>query len=160
MMNLKTSLPRPLKEIPSWLLLVFALAAFLGFLDATYLTLQHYLGLPLPCSVLQGCEKVTTSQYATFLGLPVALLGAINYLFLFMLSVIYFDTKKQVFIKIAAGFTIAGFLATLWFLYAQFFIIGALCLYCVFSALISALLFVIGMTITFCFYGARASDGR
>lgn len=55
-----------------WLVLGFLILGFLGFLDATYLTVKHYLGTPINCSIFEGCEKVTTSQYATVGGVPVS----------------------------------------------------------------------------------------
>jgi uncharacterized membrane protein len=70
--------------IPKWIIFGLIVVSFLGFLDATYLAAKHYLGAPIACSIFEGCEKVTTSQYAAVFNIPVALLGALYYLlFLF-----------------------------------------------------------------------------
>lgn len=142
--------------------LYFALlsVSLLGFLDASYLTVKHFVGTPLPCSVLQGCEEVTTSQYSLIGGVPVALLGAIYYLAIFVLIFLYLNRRVSHFatdngvrenedkpLILAARLTIFGFLASLWFIYLQLFVIKAICLYCMFSAFTSITLFVFGIIV-------------
>ena len=39
----------------------FLVLSFLGFLDSAYLTVAHYRGEAPPCSLLEGCERVTNS---------------------------------------------------------------------------------------------------
>lgn len=146
MTNSETSSPGQLppihKTIRFWLVLVFAVLSFGGFLDATYLAAKYYLGEPVVCSILNGCEKVTSSQYAAIFGIPVALLGSLYYLLIFVLTVIYLDSRNEKFFRLAAGLTPIGFLASLIFVYLQVFVIHALCLYCLISAATSTLLFI------------------
>lgn len=137
----------------------FLPVSFMGFIDASYLSIKHFVGTPLPCSVLRGCEEVTTSQYSVIGGVPVALLGAIYYLAIFALIFGYLRGKRYTssgndstiqknddrMIKMAARLTIIGILASLWFIYLQLFVIKAICLYCMFSALTSSLLFAFGI---------------
>lgn len=145
MTNLETSLNKPSTPILKWLVWLFALFSFAGFLDAIYLAIKHYLGTPINCSIFGGCEQVTTSQYATLWGIPVALLGAIYYLIIFILVVAYLDTKKERVLYFTARLTPVGFLASLWFIYLQLFVIKAICLYCVVSAITSTILFILGI---------------
>jgi len=119
--------------------------SILGFLDAAYLSLEHFLGSVPPCSIVAGCEQVTTSSYATIAGIPVALLGALYYLTILVLAIVYLDTKREILLRVIARLTIVGFVASLMFVYIQLFVIGAICLYCMFSALTSTTLFVLGM---------------
>ena len=126
---------------------IFLILSFIGFLDATYLTVKHYLGEPLNCSLLEGCEQVTTSQYATIFNVPVALGGALYYLFIFVFSIVYFDTKNNRLLSLIPPITIIGLLASGWFIYLQLFVIKAICLYCVLSAASSTTLFILGMFI-------------
>lgn len=123
----------------------FLIVSFIGFLDATYLAVKHYIGGAIPCSITQGCEVVTTSQYAVILNIPVALLGAIYYLIIFVLAVLYIDTRRESIINFISRFTIIGLIASLWFVYLQVFVIEALCFYCLISAFTSLLLFVLGL---------------
>jgi uncharacterized membrane protein len=153
MKSLETSSVRPfhkaqdkrLAVIPKWIIFALIFVSFIGFLDATYLTAKHYLGTPLECSIFEGCERVTTSPYATVFGIPVALLGALYYLFIFILSVAYLDTKRSLFISIIPPFTAMGLLASVWFIYLQLFVIKAICIYCVVSAVTSTALFILGI---------------
>ena len=143
-----TNLEAPLNKsagIPSWLPFCFLIFSAIGFADATYLTVKHFLGTPIPCVILQGCEQVTNSQFAAIFGIPVALLGSFYYLTVLILSVVYLDTRKLLVLKLAAIFTIFGFLASLWFVFLQIFIIKAICLYCMISAVTSTLLFISGL---------------
>lgn len=135
---LSQKIPKPL---PWWMLSI----SILGFLDAAYLTLEHFLNRVPPCSIVAGCEQVTTSVYSIVAGVPVALLGAVYYLFVLMLVIVYLDTKNEIILRVVARLTIIGFVASLAFVYIQLFVIGAICLYCMFSALTSTTLFVLGM---------------
>ena len=56
-----------------------ACLSFLGIGVAGYLTYVHYAGLSPVCGISHGCETVQTSQYASFLHAPVALLGLLSY---------------------------------------------------------------------------------
>ena len=63
--------------------------AFLGFLDAVYLTVLHYKNAIPPCTIAHGCETVLTSSYATIFGIPIALIGAGFYLTVLILLGIF-----------------------------------------------------------------------
>lgn len=136
--------PTQSRKIPNYFVWIFLVLSALGFLDATYLTVKHYLGTPLTCAIFTGCEQVTTSIYSTVAGVPVALFGALYYLALLILIVAYIDTRREVLIEWAAKATILGFLASTVLMGLQFFVIQALCLYCVISATTSTLLFIAG----------------
>lgn len=136
---------KPLTAVPKWLPISFVFFSVLGFLDAAYLTAEHYFRLPLPCSILQGCEKVTTSPYSMFAGLPVALFGAVYYLVVIVLTVLYFDTGKTRLLSFLGRFVFLGLAASLYFLYIQLFVINAVCIYCLGSILTSTALFVLGL---------------
>ncbi|MBI4281010.1 vitamin K epoxide reductase family protein [Candidatus Uhrbacteria bacterium] len=136
----------PSRKLPKWLGWGMIAVSFLGFLDASYLTATHYLGNEIACSILKGCETVTTSSYATWGPIPVALLGAIYYLTVLVLLIAHWDTGRQFPAKLAAYLTVGGFLFSLWFVYLQIWVIGAICIYCMASAISSSLLFIGGMS--------------
>lgn len=122
--------------------ILFAIVSFLGFLDAGFLTANHYFGTPLTCIIVHGCDTVTSSVYSQILGVPVALLGWVYYLTVFLLTIAFIDTKKRVFFDIARMCTVAGFFFSLWFLYVQAFLLHAYCIYCLGSVITSTLLFI------------------
>ena len=123
---------------------LFLLVSLLGFLDASYLTIEHYRGVVPPCAIVDGCETVTTSAYSVLFGIPVALLGAVYYLLITVLSVLYIDTTKELALKTLSRLTILGLLASAYFIYIQGFVLHAWCIYCLGSATTSTLLFIIG----------------
>ncbi|MBI2099978.1 MAG: vitamin K epoxide reductase family protein [Candidatus Vogelbacteria bacterium] len=132
--------PQPRLNWGVWFLLSLALV---GFADASYLTIQHYIGGPLPCSLLKGCQSVTTSSFATIGPVPIALLGAVYYLIIFVLLLAYFDGRGEKFLVWVSRLSEIGFFASVWLVYLQIFVIKALCLYCLTSAASSTLLFLI-----------------
>lgn len=145
------------KLLPKWLILGFILVSFLGFLDASYLTINHYSGTTPDCTLIAGCGEVTTSKYATILNIPVALLGMFYYLTVLITSLLYFDTKNSKIIRIFLPLTSVGFLASAWFVAAQIFIIKSICQYCMLSALTSTILFIFGL-LTLKYYGKKETN--
>lgn len=132
-------------KTPKWLVWGFIIVSFIGFLDASYLTVVHYTGANLICSFLEDCEIVTTSKYSLLFGIPVALLGTLYYLTILIFSLLYFDTKNLILLKIFPALTVFGFLASVWFVYLQIFVIKAICEYCILSAAASTILFIFGL---------------
>ncbi|TSC79294.1 MAG: hypothetical protein G01um101429_529 [Parcubacteria group bacterium Gr01-1014_29] len=135
------------KSISNTLIGGFLLLALIGFADAAYLTLKHYTNAIPPCSLVSGCETVLTSPYATIGSVPISLVGAVYYLALFILTIAYIDSKNVFVLKTAAYFTWVGLLASAGLMALQLFVIRALCLYCIASALTSTLLFILGIVI-------------
>lgn len=124
--------------------LFYLFISSLGFLDAAFLTNQHYTRDPFVCPLFGGCADVTSSVYSEVLGIPVALFGAIYYGVIFCLSLITFLSDNKKFLKLAAGLSIFGFLASLVLVYLQVYVIQKICFYCMMSAVSSTLLFLCG----------------
>ncbi|OGY61032.1 MAG: hypothetical protein A3H06_00965 [Candidatus Colwellbacteria bacterium RIFCSPLOWO2_12_FULL_44_13] len=144
------SLTRDLQRfvIPRLVLIAFFVFSILGFLDATYLTAEHFLSGPVPCSI-GNCETVLTSRYATIFGIPIALFGAFYYLSVFLGLVFYRETKDVRVLRVLSYFTILGFLTSLFLIYLQLFVIHAICIFCMVSALSSITLFALGMYVLY-----------
>jgi uncharacterized membrane protein len=119
--------------------------SLIGFLDAAYLAILHYRGMFLDCGPLMDCDVVMTSPFAVIGGIPLALLGALYYLAILLLTVAYYDRKQTFILRIIANLTILGFLTSLVLLYLQAVVIRALCFYCILSALSATGLFVSAM---------------
>jgi uncharacterized membrane protein len=119
---------------------VVALVALVGLADATYLTVEHLTGQSVRCMVVSGCDEVLQSSYATVAaGVPVAAVGALAYFTVFSLAILaaygYEGARK-----LLAPLVAVMFLATLWFLYLQAFVIRAFCTYCLISATVTTVL--------------------
>lgn len=118
--------------------------AFLGFIDATYLTIEHFMGGIIPCTT-GGCEAVTNSVYATIGPVPISLIGAFYYLSVFVLLILVHQEKKELYYKIFLLIEAGAFLTSLFLVYLQLFVIGQICDYCMVSAGITTSLFVLGL---------------
>lgn len=129
--------------------ILFLVIALIGFADATYLTIQDSLNVIPPCFVASGCETVLTSAWSKIGGIPVALLGALYYLAIVILSGIFLFTKKESVLRITSWGTFLGLFATLWFVSLQLFIIKNICFYCMISAATSITLFIVGSVYIF-----------
>jgi uncharacterized membrane protein len=118
---------------------VTALVSLVGLADATYLTVQAFTGETLSCGGSPDCFRVLGSSYARVGGVPVALFGAVAYfsVFAFATFAAFEYARARTFLILTIG---AMFLATLWFLYVQHFVLHAYCRYCLFSAAITFLL--------------------
>jgi uncharacterized membrane protein len=119
--------------------MTIAVLSLLGMLIALYLTL-YKVGIVgnLSCTV-GSCETVNTSRWATFLGLPVAAWGVAAYVALFALSLAGTSDRlassrriSWLLVAIAAW----SVLFSAWLTYLELFVIRAICIWCVTSALI------------------------
>jgi uncharacterized membrane protein len=122
---------------------VVALVALVGLCDATYLTIEHMSGQSVRCMIVTGCDEVLSSSYATVAGgVPVAAVGALAYFAAFSLAVLAafgYGSARRLLTPLVA----LMFLATLWFLYLQAFVIRAFCAYCLLSAIVTTTLTVL-----------------
>jgi len=100
---------------------------------------QAFTGETLSCGGSPDCFRVLGSSYSKVGGIPVALLGAVAYfgVFTFATFAAFGYARARVLLMLIVG---AMFLATLWFLYVQAFVLHAYCRYCLFSAAIIFLL--------------------
>ncbi len=126
-----------------------AILALLGVLDSVYLLLAK-IGLigGLSCTISHGCDMVNSSSYSEFLGIPVSGIGLAGYLALFVLAIIGVqpgwldDRRPDRMLSLLAG---AGVAFTLYLTYAEIFILGAICQWCVVSQLLILGIFILSL---------------
>jgi uncharacterized membrane protein len=106
-----------------------ALAA-LGLLIGSYLLAARVLGEAPACGPLQGCETVAASQYATVLGIPVALFGVGYSLVLVAASFAWWRLADRRALYLAYGLGLAGILVVAYLTYLELFVINAICVWC------------------------------
>ncbi len=128
--------------LPAWERAVPALLALLaaaGLGVSGYLTYTHWAEQAVACGGLGNCELVQNSEYATLGPVPVALLGAMMYAALGGLALLGFlrppaepDWRVTAFWAIAfAGVAYSAYLT-----YIELFVLEAICVWCVASAVI------------------------
>ena len=128
--------------------MALAVLALVGLLVASYLSLYKlgYLGV-IQCST-GGCEKVQASKYAYFLGLPVAVWGVGAYLAIFVVALLGIQPRwaRERWVALALfGMTAVGVAFTAYLTYLEAFVIGAWCQWCVVSAAIITLVFLLSI---------------
>lgn len=119
---------------PTWLLPASLALSLAGLLVSAYLTYEHFTAnttLACPAGGAVDCAKVTTSAWATFVGVPVALLGVVFFVAALALclpgawrrSGHWWDTARLAWVS-------AGLAMALYLVWAELFRVQAICLWC------------------------------
>jgi uncharacterized membrane protein len=117
-------------------LLVAALLAVAGFAVATYLTVVHYGDQPIACNGIGDCDYVNSSEYASLAGVPVALLGAGAYAAILAASVTAWRSRGPLFLYVAWSVAMASWAFSAYLTYIELYVLDAICVYCVVSAVL------------------------
>ncbi len=119
----------------------------LGILVSGYLSLKRVTGGSLACTRWAQCDLVNSSSYATMGGVPVAFIGLAGYLLLFGLAAVAVlgqgDRRCR---ALQASFLLStgGLLFSIYLTYLELYVIQAVCIWCVASAVIILLLALVG----------------
>jgi uncharacterized membrane protein len=112
--------------------------AVLGLALASYLVYVHYSGSKPVCTTSGACLKVQTSVYSKLDGVPVALIGLIGYIGIF-LSLIVPDRDE---VRLATlGMTVIGVCFSGYLTYREVFTLKTICEECAASAVLMLILF-------------------
>lgn len=127
------------------ILIAIAVVAVLGIADTSYLTNAALRSLPLPCTILDGCNEVARSPYSRVFGVPLSLFGLIFYAAVLALSLMLMlmRARRAPYVLLLRLMGTAGFLLSIYFTYLQAFKIGAFCIYCIASVVFSTLIFAL-----------------
>ena len=126
--------------------MAIALLSLLGLLVSLYM-LAYALGWtgPVICGI-GNCEAVQSSPYARIGPVPVAALGVLGYLFLMGASFVGLQPsspgRRFVPIALLAG-GVLGMVFSAYLTYLEAFVIHAWCQWCVISAIIMAVSFLL-----------------
>ena len=128
-----------------------AVVSLIGVADSVYLTIEHISGRSVRCTIVQGCSTVLSSDYASYRGIPLALVGAVAYFTVFSLATLAaFEYKLAA--KLLVPLVAVMLLVTVWLIYLQAFVIEAFCQFCLLSAAVTLVLSII-------IFFARRSSG-
>jgi uncharacterized membrane protein len=127
-----------------WMAVISLAGLFIGI----YLTLYHYGVIGTLACGASSCETVQTSRYSMFLGVPVATWGAGFYVLMLAITL----ARIQPAFEESGGLTLAtlalatwGVIFTAWLNYLEGFVIHAWCEWCLTSAGLVLLLFVLAV---------------
>ena len=122
-----------------------------GFWVAKHIRDHKTKNTPLVCMVGFDCHTVVHSDYSRFFGMPVEIFGMIYYAlislsYLLFILVPNIPNNMQIDLGgILALISLTSFLFSVYLILVQIFILKKGCSWCIVSALISALIFVLTM---------------
>ncbi len=117
------------------------LGALLGVFASAYLLVDYVFGSGI-CLTGSGCDLVRASDFAYPLGIPMPLLGLVFYL-LAMVMLLAAPPRRVIGLRadaMAAGWSVIGVGVMAFLTIVELFVIGALCSWCLLSAVASVLL--------------------
>lgn len=128
--------------------MIIAALALGGVGLATYLSM-YKLGLigTLACTI-GSCETVNLSRYATLVGVPVAVWGLGFYVSLFLVALAGTTDRfvnAEWVSHVLLAMTAWGVLFSGWLTYLELAVINAICMFCVGSAILVTVIFLIAV---------------
>ena len=106
--------------------------ALIGLAITSYLSYEKLSGGEPTCVIGGGCATVQNSPYAELAGIPLSYLGVITYAILVASALIPGFPGRLVAFIVA----LCGVAFSLWLLYAELFLIEAICPWCVASLIV------------------------
>jgi uncharacterized membrane protein len=122
---------------------LIAFVATLGIGVATYITIADSGGgAPTCLAGGGGCETVANSSYSHIAGINVAVFGIVGYVLLLVSAFFANDAARFGGFAVALG----GFGFSIYLTYLEIFTIEAICQWCVASAVLMTILFLLNAT--------------
>ena len=124
-----------------------ALLALLGIGISGYLSYTHWTHSTVVCTGFHSCDYVQQSDYATLGGLPIAFLGLLLYAGILAGALVARGGTAPASLAGLAVFTLAlaGALYSAYLTYVELFVLHAVCLWCVASALTVTAIFALAV---------------
>ena len=118
-----------------------------GLADSVYLTWIKLVDQEIMCAGVGGCDVVNTSKYSEISGIPIALIGAGAYLVILLLLVIehrsnFLQENSALYVF---GLSLVGTMYSGYLTYLEIAVINAICPYCVLSAILMSVIFVLSI---------------
>lgn len=128
--------------------MVVSALALIGAFVALYLTLYKLGAIgALICNIGQ-CETVNTSRWSRFAGFPVAMWGVAYYLVLFAVATLGVTPRRATTPWVSNALVLLagwGVLFSAWLTYLELFVIHAVCVWCVTSAVLVTVAFIVSL---------------
>lgn len=125
---------------------VLIVLSLLGMTVTAYLMIQHYANIENSfCNVndFVNCDRVNKSIYAEIFGIPVSVLGFLTYTVLFVFSAFVNGGLFNKLLGTATLFTGFGLVFSLVLSYIEFFVLRAICIFCVIQQILILIIFII-----------------
>lgn len=142
------TLGRELPGLPPGSRVLIPILSVLGLGVALYLTYVETTNVAAVCGPVGDCNAVQASPFATLFGfLPVGLLGALGYVGI--LAAWFVARSNGTYGRIAAlvvfGMALFGVLFSIYLTYLELFVIKAVCIWCITSAVLMAAILILSV---------------
>ena len=121
--------------------------AVIGLIDSIYLSWEKIFHVEVFCGGSGDCQTVANSPYSEIAGIPIAFLGVGVYIVI--IALLYLEGRgtfwRQNSPLIIFGLTLAGTIYSIFLTYLEIAVIYAICPYCVISAVVMTLLFIVAI---------------
>lgn len=120
---------------------LISILSVLGIIVSLYLTYIHFTqGHAAFCAAGSECDTVSQSGFSMVMGIPVAAIGVAGYSVILIASLL--GIKKRTKWLILYILALAGFIFSAYLTYLELFVIKAICMYCIFSAVLMTVIFI------------------
>lgn len=138
---------KPSNKTSHTLRVVSILLAILGAVDAFYLWIYKLSSNDKMCLGNGGCATVNYSPFSEIYGIPVALLGFVAYLSVAAILLLEPGWKfaKDNGPLAVLGLGLVGFLFSAYLTFIEYFVIHAVCPFCVASAITMTFIFILAI---------------
>jgi uncharacterized membrane protein len=144
----RASVGKPLPSEPHWVGLALPILALIGISVAGYLAFVETQPVEAVCGPIGDCNTVQSSPYAKLFGLiPIGILGVLGYGLILAASLWAWFSKgasKYIYL-IIFGVALIGTLFSIYLTYLELFVIRAVCMWCLSSAVIMALIMLLSL---------------
>ncbi len=151
-------------EPPGWIEPLIPALSVIGLGVAGYLTYVETQAVPAVCGPVGDCNAVQTSSYATLFGvLPVGLLGAIGYVAILAAWLWgYFRSDRLAdYAPLALhAMAVFGVLFSAYLTFLEPFVIRAVCIWCLSSAIIITLLMLLSLPSALASFAGQAEEDQ
>ncbi|HTX90952.1 MAG TPA: vitamin K epoxide reductase family protein [Anaerolineales bacterium] len=121
--------------------------AILGMVDAIYLLILKYTQAEVMCVGNHGCITVNNSSYSMIYGIPVSVFGILAYLAI--AGIVFMETRSKLLKEngplAVFGISLAGVAFSAYLTYLEFYVIHAVCPFCMASATIITLILILAI---------------
>lgn len=124
--------------------------SFVGMLVTAYLIYQHYKdagGSFCDINDFVNCDIVNKSTYAEIFGIPVSVLGFFAYGVFFFASLFFHSIERKIHSgPLLGGLTLfsgIGLLFSLYLTYIEFFVLYAVCIFCLTQQILIFIIFLL-----------------
>ena len=128
----------------SWAIIIISI---LGALDSIYLLVYKLTGNSQMCLGNGGCHDVNFSSYSEIYGIPISVFGLAAYLVI--AGIVLLESRLRLAKEngplLVFGMSLAGVAFSAYLTYLELYVIHAVCPFCVASAIIITLIFILAI---------------